>query len=91
LLDELLPPSAFRGDWRPGLRLELALKDLDLAEDLSRETEVEQHLLPTVRSLFEEARRHGWADLSAHAVLRLFEQSARVSYRSAVFEHPPED
>lgn len=86
LLDELLPVSAFRGDWRPGLRLDLALKDLALAEELARETAVEQHLLGATRAVYEEAERHGWGDLSSHAVLRLQEAAAGISFRSTVFE-----
>ena len=86
LLDELLPAGAFAGDWRPGLRLDLAVKDLALAEELSRETAVEQNFLRATRALYEEAADRGWGELSSHAVLRLQEERASVSFRSSIFE-----
>jgi 3-hydroxyisobutyrate dehydrogenase len=93
LLDELLPATAFRGDWRPGLRLDLAIKDLALAQELASAMAVELHLVPEVRSIYEEAQRKGWGDLSSHAVLRLQEEAAAVSFRSSIFERlrPPDD
>jgi len=90
LLDELLPASAFRGDWRPGLRLELALKDLALAEELAEETGIPQSLLREVQARFEEARARGWGAHSSHAVLRLVEESAGVSYVSPIFQRAQE-
>ena len=86
LMDELLPVGAFRGDWRPGLRMSLALKDLDLARELSRETAVDQPLLEMVRSRYEEAIDRGWGELSSQAVLRLLEEQASVSFTSSIFE-----
>jgi 3-hydroxyisobutyrate dehydrogenase-like beta-hydroxyacid dehydrogenase len=90
LLDDLLPISVFRGDWRPGLRLDLALKDLGLAQALAGETGVEQGLLEAVRTRFERARARGWGDLSADVVLRLVEESAGVSYVSPIFQRAQE-
>lgn len=89
VLDELLPASAFGGDWRPGLRLDLALKDLSLAQELSEETGVEQHLIAQLRSIYERARERGFGQLSSHAVLRLVEEAANVSFRSSIFERLP--
>jgi len=89
LLDEMLPASSFRGDWRPGLRLDLAIKDLALAEELASETSVDQHALAKVRAIYEDAVRRGWGSLSSHAVLRLQEEAAGVSFRSAIFERIP--
>ena len=90
ILDELLPASVFRGDWRPGLRLDLALKDLALAEALAEETGVAQPLLGLVRARFEEARARGWGAQSSHAILRLVEESAGVSYVSPIFQRAQE-
>lgn len=85
LLDELLPASAMRGDWRPGLRLDLALKDLALAAELAGERGVEGTLIPEIRAAYERARGRGWGSLGSHAVLRLVEERAGVSFRSPFF------
>ncbi len=82
LLDELFPASLFQDDFRPGLRLDLALKDLDLAHQLADEQDVELVLSRPVRELFEQARGRGWGDLSAHAVVRLIEERSGVRLRS---------
>ena len=86
LLDELLTVSVLRGDWRPGLRLDLALKDLALVSELSRETGAEAWLLARVREVHERALERGWGDASEHVVFQLKEESAGVSFRSPVFE-----
>lgn len=90
VLDDLLPVSAFRGDWRPGLRLDLALKDLALAAGLAQEVGVEQGLLQGIRSRFEQAQARGWGALSHDVVLRLVEESSGVSYASPIFRRAQE-
>ena len=82
VLDELFPCSVFQGDFRPGLRLDLALKDLDLAQELAGEQQVDLFLSEPVRRLFEEARERGWGDLTVHAVVRLIEERSGVQLRS---------
>jgi len=83
VLDELLPGSVFRGDWRPGLRLDLAIKDLGLASDLAQRHDVPLQALDRLRDLYERASRRGWDDLSAHAVVRLIEEASGVELRFA--------
>jgi 3-hydroxyisobutyrate dehydrogenase-like beta-hydroxyacid dehydrogenase len=82
MLDELFPASVFQGDFRPGLRLDLASKDLDLALELARDLHVELALVEPVRELFERARQRGWGDLSVHTAVRLIEEATGVSLRS---------
>lgn len=84
VLDELFPASVFRGDYRPGLRLDLALKDLDLARELANGSE--PATAGPIRDLLEEARSRGWGDLSAHAVVRLIEERTGVELRSLLAE-----
>jgi 3-hydroxyisobutyrate dehydrogenase-like beta-hydroxyacid dehydrogenase len=86
LLDELLTVSILRRDWRPGLRLDLALKDLALAQELSRQTGAEAWLLDEVRAVHERALERGWGEASEHVVFRLKEEAAGVSFRSPIFE-----
>ncbi len=82
VLDELLPESAFQGNFEPGLRLDLALKDLDLAQRLACEQSVELVMAGPVRELFEQARTRGWGELSAHTVVRVIEERSGVRLRS---------
>lgn len=82
VLDELFPHSLFQGDFRPGLRLDHALKDIDLARELAHEQELELVASAPIRELFEEARSRGWGDLSAHSVVRLIEERFGVRLRS---------
>jgi len=86
LLDEMLPASALRGDWRAGLKLDLARKDLDLAVDLATEHDVRLTAIDSVQDLYGEAARRGWGELSAHAVIRLIEESFGVELRSQIFQ-----
>jgi 3-hydroxyisobutyrate dehydrogenase-like beta-hydroxyacid dehydrogenase len=81
LLDEMLPLSLFSGDWTPGLRLDLALKDLRLAGDLAKEAGMELPVNELAASFYEKADSRGWGDLSAHAVARLVEEESGVALR----------
>lgn len=91
LLDELLPASVFRGDWRPGLRLTLAEKDLLLAAELASEVGVEVTALDAIRDAYRRAADRGWGELSMYAVIRLAEEAAGTPLRSKIFEYhsPP--
>lgn len=87
ILDEILPRSLFRGDFRPGLRLELALKDLALAAAMAREQGLD---LPLTYAAAEAYRRAAEAtpELTAeslHAVAKPLEASAGVELRLAAF------
>jgi 3-hydroxyisobutyrate dehydrogenase len=86
LVDEMLPESLFRGDFRPGLTLALALKDLRLASELARELGVPFRLFAAVLEAYERAAAEGFGELSAHAVIRCAERDAGVELRSALFE-----
>jgi 3-hydroxyisobutyrate dehydrogenase-like beta-hydroxyacid dehydrogenase len=89
LLDELLPASVFRGDWRPGLRLTLAEKDLRLAAELAAEVGVEITALDAIRAAYRRAAENGWGELTMYAVIRLAEESAGTPLRSKIFESLP--
>lgn len=83
LLDEMLPLSLFRGDWTPGLRLDLALKDLRLAGELAREAGVGLPVNDLATTFYEQAEGKGLGELSAHAVARLIEEAHGVQLRYA--------
>lgn len=82
LLDEMLPFSAFRGEWKPGLRLDLAAKDLDLAAGLAEEHDMKLPLTRRVIKEYGRALERGWGAESCHAVLKLAEDRAGVKLRS---------
>jgi 2-hydroxy-3-oxopropionate reductase len=82
ILDELFPHSLFQGEFRPGLRLDHALKDIDLARELAAEHELELTSCAPVRELFEKALARGWGELSAHSAVRLIEERFGVRLRS---------
>jgi 3-hydroxyisobutyrate dehydrogenase-like beta-hydroxyacid dehydrogenase len=84
VLEELLPGSAFRGDWRPGLRLALARKDMRLISELAAGLDSSLTLADRVASVFERADERGWSDLNVTAALRLFEESFGVDLRSTI-------
>ena len=58
--------------------------------ELAEETGIPQSLLREVQARFEEARARGWGAHSSHAVLRLVEESAGVSYVSPIFQRAQE-
>jgi 2-hydroxy-3-oxopropionate reductase len=89
LLDELLPASVFRGDWRPGLQLTLAEKDLRLVAELAAEVGVEITALDAIREVYRRAEEKGWGGLTMYAVIRLAEEAAGTSLRSPIFERLP--
>jgi len=84
LLDEMLPFGAFQGDWRPGLRLDLAIKDLRLARELARRHGVELPVSERSLEAYLEAGERGWGGLNAHAVVRLAEERSGVELRSTL-------
>jgi 3-hydroxyisobutyrate dehydrogenase len=86
LLDELLPASLFRGDWRPGLRLTLADKDLRLVAELAEELGVEITALDAIRNAYRRSIDKGWGDLTMYSVIRLAEEASGVTLRSSIFE-----
>ena len=82
VVDELLPGSAFQGDWSPGHRIDMGVKELEEVDRLAAMEGVSQSLLEPVLRLFRLADDKGWGDLSVHAVLRMVEEQAGVRLRS---------
>ncbi|NJN64010.1 MAG: NAD(P)-dependent oxidoreductase [Acidobacteria bacterium] len=85
LLDELFPQSVFAGDWRPGYRLDLAQKDVGLAEDLARSLGTELATAGPLRQVLEAAAARGYGDHSVHAVARLAEERFGIKLRAEAF------
>ena len=81
MLDEMLPASVFRNRWEPGLRLDLARKDLALVAKLAQDSEVELPVADLVAECYRRASERGWDSRSAHSVIRLAEEAAGVELR----------
>ncbi len=85
LLDELLPQSVFAGDWRPGYRLDLAEKDIRLAQDLARANQADLQSAEPVLRAMREAHARGWSELSVHVLCRLAEERFGIRLRAEGF------
>lgn len=76
-----LPATYLRGNFEPRFSLKLARKDLGLALDLARATDVPMRLAALCEQEMVEAIGRGWADRDASIFLTLQEERARVQVR----------
>jgi 3-hydroxyisobutyrate dehydrogenase len=76
-----LPATYLRGDFEPRFSLALARKDLGLALDLARQTEVPMRFAALCEQELVEAMARGWAKRDASIALTLQEERAGVKVR----------
>src|SRR5262249_56569632 len=76
-----LPATYLRGDFEPRFSLALARKDLGLALELSRATEVPMRLGALCEQELIEAMARGWADRDSSIFLTLQEERAGIQVR----------
>jgi 3-hydroxyisobutyrate dehydrogenase len=76
-----LPATYLRGNFEPRFSLELARKDLGLALELARATDVPMRLSALCEQDMVEAIGRGWATRDASIFLTLQEERARVQVR----------
>ncbi len=81
MLDEILPHSLFRGDFRPGLRMELAIKDLRLACELATVNGTSLPVVERALQAYKDAESEGLGGESLHAVAKLFERQVGCDLR----------
>ena len=81
MLDEMLPASVFRDRWEPGLRLDLARKDLELIAGIAKDNGVELPTADLVAGIYRRASERGWDAQSSHSVVRLAEEAVGVRLR----------
>jgi 3-hydroxyisobutyrate dehydrogenase-like beta-hydroxyacid dehydrogenase len=79
---ENILPNIFAGNFEPGFRINLALKDIGLALGMAK-----QYAVPTpIGSLFEqrllEAKASGWGDKGSQSLILLLEMLAGVEVRA---------
>ncbi len=74
-------PSIFAGHYDPSFRLELALKDLDLIQDLIKEHGTRSELTQACHERFQEAARRYGDESGEMTVCKLIEEDAKVDLR----------
>lgn len=84
-----LPATYLRGNFAPRFSLALARKDLGLALELARATEVPMRLGALCEQEMIEAIARGWAERDSSIFLTLQEERARVAVRLPA-DHPGE-
>lgn len=76
-----LPATYLRGNFEPRFSLALARKDLGLALELARDTQVPMRLSALCEQEMIEAVGRGWANRDASVFLTLQEERAQVQVR----------
>lgn len=81
MLDEILARSLFRGDFRPGLKLSLAVKDLELAASLADRVAIPIPMVLAALQAYKVADAAGLGDESLQSVAKQYEQLAGGTFR----------
>ena len=74
-------PSIFAGHYDPSFRLELALKDLDLIQDLIKEHGTRSELTQACHDRFQEAANRYGSGAGEMTVCKLIEEDANIELR----------
>ena len=74
-------PSIFSGHYDPSFRLELALKDLDLIQDLIKEHGTRSELTQACHERFKEAANRYGDEAGEMTVCKLIEEDANIDLR----------
>jgi len=74
-------PSIFSGHYDPSFRLELALKDLDLIQDLIKEHGTRSELTKACHERFQEAANRYGDEAGEMTVCKLIEEDANINLR----------
>ena len=74
-------PSIFSGHYDPSFRLELALKDLDLIQDLIKEYGTRSEITQACHERFQEAANRYGDEAGEMTVCKLIEEDANINLR----------
>ena len=88
-LTESFPRYVLRGNFKPGFALDLAVKDLELAQHLAETAGSKADFLELSLSKYREAQQRGWGAQHSEAVVKLLEEEWGVRLRYA--DAPEED
>ena len=72
-------PSIFAGHYDPSFRVELALKDLDLIQELIKENNTRSELTNAAHERFKEAKERYGDDAGEMTVCKLIEEDGKVN------------
>ena len=75
-------PEIFAGNFEPGFRINLALKDIGLALGMAKEYAVPTPIGAAVEQQLLEAKAAGWGDKGIQSVILLLERLAGVEVRA---------
>lgn len=82
-LTESFPRYVLAGNFKPGFALDLAVKDLELAQSLADAAGARADFLALSLRKYREAQQHGWGDQHSEAVVKLLEEEWGVRLRYA--------
>jgi 3-hydroxyisobutyrate dehydrogenase len=88
-LTESFPRYVLAGNFKPGFALDLAVKDLELAQELAAAAGCEADFLNLSLQKYREAQARGWGEQHSEAVVKLLEEEWGVRLRYA--DAPDED
>ncbi len=80
-LEQNYPSRVFKGNFEPGFRITLAIKDIGLAMQLAKECGVVMPISANVEQRFLEARAAGLAEKGTQAIILPLEKLAGVEVR----------
>lgn len=72
-------PKVLQGDYRPGFKTSLALKDIRLILDLAAEEDYGPMVAPVVATLYERAVDSGYGEEHFTSLVKLYESQAQTS------------
>ena len=71
-------PNVIQGDYRPGFKTSLALKDLNLIVDLANEENYATKLAPVIASIYSDAIEGGLGEDNFTSVVKRYEAAAGI-------------
>jgi 2-hydroxy-3-oxopropionate reductase len=76
-------PNVFAGNFEPGFRINLALKDIGLALGMAKEYAVPTPICSVLEQQLLEVKASGWGDKGSQSLLLLLERLAGVQVRAS--------
>jgi 3-hydroxyisobutyrate dehydrogenase len=71
-------PNVIQGDYHPGFKTSLALKDLNLILDLANDEKYATKLAPVIASLYRDAIEGGLGEDNFTSVVKRYEAAAGI-------------
>jgi len=69
-------PNVIEGDYQPGFKTSLALKDINLILELARDETYATRLAPVIASLYRDAVDSGWGEENFTSLVKRYEEEA---------------